>query len=396
MQAWPRKWTHEHTQRVIHLPVLAVSLLILTLLIYGFLVLYGQVSADETSSSVTLTATVGTIQPGPETISQPATPLPLPIPSSTPPREDEAPVPKPVDTSQVSPSVSIVSEDTADAGAVEEKGGENSAKGDVYATQVPTFSGKTTIKNAIIFIEVHSSVIRATTYADADGNWTWTPADPLEPGAHTMIVTAEDPVTPGISAQVTEGFVIKLPAGQQPAPASRYTALPESSKDGSLFDVLVRINRDFKSAAPGGEIFATIQLINFGAVGNPIDVPITYIIQNSKGDTVATSSETVAVATQISIAKTFVLSSSLQADTYTLFVHVPSKGVVASASDTFKVAALPVTPIPQTTKIDYTIVFETIMGLFFLFGIVTYLEYRRVLTLSAHIRKFETGNLKTI
>jgi hypothetical protein len=105
------------------------------------------------------------------------------------------------------------------------------------------------------------------------------------------------------------------------------------------------------------------------------------------------TSETVAVATQISLLKTFTLLPNLPADTYTLSVHVPSKDVIASASDTFQVQGQQVIAFSSNGKVNYTIIFQALLALFFLFSLITYFEYNHVVMLSHYIKQVEEKDL---
>jgi hypothetical protein len=270
MKTRPQKWTSHHSQRVLHLPLLAMCMFLLATIVCIFLIFFFQVQAD-LSGSVSLSATVPAIQPGPDVIlanNSASAPAPLPDNSSAQKNNAQSanlkttPVGQAANTNNA-PQVSVDLNDNS---------GTSSAR--IYSSQEPTFSGKTDIKNAIIFIEVHSVIIRGTTYADSDGKWAWTPSDPLEVGNHTLMITAQDPLAPEITAKVSYNFVIKLLPGQKPLPLKQYPALKKTDQNGVLFDVLVKINPSFKVVAPGDEVLATIKLINFGEAGSPVDVPV--------------------------------------------------------------------------------------------------------------------------
>ena len=357
----------------------------LATIVYLFSIFFFQARADSTGS-VNLTATVAAIQPGPEVVIPGSSAGNATTTSPVKPAGPAAPQPK----LNNPPDVSLDLPNSPNPVEFNQTAGDNGAV-PVYATQLPAFSGHTDIKNAIIFIEVHSAFIRATTYADSAGNWSWTPADPLATGAHLILITAQDPLDSEITTSASYNFLINLPAGQKPLAVNEYPGLQANAAPNALFDILVKINNPV--VAPGDEILATIKLINFGTANRAVDIPVEYTIKNSKGEIISDSSETVAVATKLSYLKTFTLAAALPNDTYTLSVHVPSKDVIASASDTFKVQGPHAIVFSLNGKVDYTVLFQALLALFFLFSLIAYFEYNRVIILSAYIKKVEEGDL---
>lgn len=79
-------------------------------------------------------------------------------------------------------------------------------KNQSVATQKPTIVG-TAPPGTTVTITVYSNPITVTVTADANGNWTYTLADELEAGPHTIVVAAQDPTT-GQSHTATLAFVV--------------------------------------------------------------------------------------------------------------------------------------------------------------------------------------------
>lgn len=79
-------------------------------------------------------------------------------------------------------------------------------KNESVATQKPTIVG-TAPPGTTVTITVYSDPITVTVTADANGNWTYTLADELEAGPHTIVVAAQDPTT-GQSHTATLAFVV--------------------------------------------------------------------------------------------------------------------------------------------------------------------------------------------
>jgi hypothetical protein len=267
----------------------------------------------------------------------------------------------------------------------------------VFSTRYPHFSGKLLLKNALIFIEVHSaSVIRATTYTDENGAWIWNCPEQIEPGAHTISLYIQNGKNPGLTKVASIDFYIahENTAPQKPSQARSITE-PAPGNQGVLFDAIVRIPDQFKTINPGDELIASINLINFGRAGSPVDVGVEYTITDANDKIVVQKSETVAVATRLSLLKSFKINPTAREGSYTLTIRVPSKDIIAVASDTFTVAGKAITILSSTAKIDYTLLFQAILALFFLSFMILYFEYNRIMSLSRTIRQISEFDLKT-
>jgi len=80
------------------------------------------------------------------------------------------------------------------------------AKNASVITTQPTIQG-TAPAGSTVTITVYSDPITVTVVADANGNWTYTLAEPLASGPHTIVVAAQDPNT-GTSHTATLAFVV--------------------------------------------------------------------------------------------------------------------------------------------------------------------------------------------
>jgi hypothetical protein len=73
-------------------------------------------------------------------------------------------------------------------------------------TDLPSFAG-TASPGATITLTIESTPQTVVVTADADGNWTYSPTNPLEAGHHTLTALTTDPTT-GSSETTTTSFVI--------------------------------------------------------------------------------------------------------------------------------------------------------------------------------------------
>lgn len=80
-----------------------------------------------------------------------------------------------------------------------------SEEGDV-TSETPTIAG-TSSPGAVVTLTIYSDPITITLTADAQGNWAYTPATPLEEGPHNVVASALDPTT-GQTQTATANFVV--------------------------------------------------------------------------------------------------------------------------------------------------------------------------------------------
>jgi hypothetical protein len=65
-------------------------------------------------------------------------------------------------------------------------------KNEHITTDTPTFSGKGP-PGSTVTLTIHSETRTVVVTVDANGNWTYTPEEGLEPGPHTVTATVSDP-----------------------------------------------------------------------------------------------------------------------------------------------------------------------------------------------------------
>ena len=414
MRIAPQNWTHHHIQRLYHISMLATFVFIIATIVSGIFIYTYYVSAGNLleQGSVNVTATVPGMEQGPTVIEPPSgggsgtpavaynppqpTPEPTLKPTPEPTPEPEKTTETPEQTNLQAPQVIVSIPDDVPITPVKAADG-HTVNLPSYSTQNPTFQGTTSIKNAIVFLEIHSyQIIRATTYADSQGHWSWTATEAISPGQHELFTTAQDPQNPTNTAKSQLNFYVEPTAKAKQSSVSSAQGLITSPdlKEGTLFDVLVMIPTQFKAIAPGDDLVANIKLINFGSSGNPVDVSVEYTVENAQGEIIMQSSQTVAVATQLSVLKTFNTNQSLPEGQYKLTVRVPSKDVIATASDVFEVKGPPILAVGVTGKVDITSIFQTLFILLFMFTLVAYWEYNKVSVLTHFIRKVDEQDLK--
>lgn len=305
MSLIPKNWTHHHKHRVFHMVMLTHTLLMVGIIFCAIGILSWRAHGE--SGSVAISAEVEVINDAP-TVVEPESSGGGYFPA-LPTTEDPELLPEDSTVDNKEPLIDVVveSKELEDIAALKE--GKPSTiqvpgigRVPLYHSTRPTFSGRTNIPFAWIYLEIHSLVIKATTRADAEGYWSWDSTENLEQGPHKIYITSVDPENDSVRATTERAFYIT-------APSAVSSKIPQNTPDvgnnGTLFDVFVSIPTQFKTIAAGEDIIAKIRLVNFGKAGSPVDVGVQYIIENQDGVVIRQSSETVAVATQISLLKTF-------------------------------------------------------------------------------------------
>ena len=395
MKAVPHKWTDHHTHRLFHLTMLTHASFLVIMILSSSLIWAWQVQ----STSILITAEVHAINPSPAVILDPNNGGSLFSGKESSLPQEKAPSsrkPSEMTLDQKEPAVIFLPfvPDLKSPGkalpALEKINIPGIGPVPLVRASAPVFSGHTNIPFAWIYLEIHSLVVRATTQADEHGNWSWQSSENLENGLHRIVITSIDPNDDQIQASSEYNFYIDphtIPEAR-PLPANK----PSPNNRDNLFDVLVSIPTQFKEISAGDQLLAKIKLVNFGKVGHPVDVGVSYTIEDEQNNLIMENSETVAVATQLSYVKTFQTASNLPVGQYRLIVRVPSEDLIATSTEVFGIVHSPLAAISAGKQAN-SLMFQGLMGLLFLFSLILYFEYNKVVTLSHHIRMITEKDL---
>jgi cobalamin biosynthesis Mg chelatase CobN len=97
----------------------------------------------------------------------------------------------------------------------------------------PTLQGKAP-PGSTVTITIHSTPQTVVVTADANGNWVYTTATPLESGTHNVIVSAQDPKT-GKQLTSTSSFIVASGANE----AATQSAMPISGDASPAYIILI-------------------------------------------------------------------------------------------------------------------------------------------------------------
>ena len=400
MQSAPKKWTHHHVNRLFHMSMLVTFVFASIIIIYGllFILINARALVLQGQGDVAVSAVVpGIVEAPPQEVGGPAgqpivspTPVNSPTPTQAP---TPSPSPTPTPANLILAPMSIAPAQATGQKVLKLPNGKLIILPS-FNTQYPAFSGTTGINNADIFLSIRSyQDIRSSTYASIKGDFLWQSPEPVSPGQHTVAATAQDPNNSQIQQQASLDFYIELPPNTleihpntQPPPAAL-------GNGGNQFDVLVHIPPQFKKISPGDNVVVGMKFINLHPTGKPVEVNFEYTWQDSQGRIILQRSGTVKVDGTLSVTKVFTTNPDLPEGLYTITVRVPSKDSIAVAQDSFELWGGPIMALGVAGKIDFTVMFQALLGLLFIFALLVYFEYNKVSALSGSIKKVDERDI---
>lgn len=384
MQARPHQWTHHHTHRLFHLSVFLSFVAIICSVIAGQLIVWVQTNAAE--EVVSISAVVGGINDSPATQISSGSSASPEFPNTVPQR--------PLADNLNNKNGLLISSDTGPLGAEYVTDANHPRPYWLIKTQYPKFIGSTVVPNTTVYIEIHSPiVVTASTRSDDNGNWSWVTPVPLSEGSHTATFAVSNLDNPPTFSGLTIDFVIDLSDGVDQDSAGPFNSIfVEGGGPDILFDVQVRILEQFKVIDQGDEVAARVRLINFGSAGSPVDVVVHYLVTDEDNNILLHTTETVAVATRLSMLKTFQTVSNFPPGRYSLIVNVPSKTVTVTATDIFEVRSSTFPVAATSSKFPSPEVLLVILLIVFI--IFAYIELHQIAGLSQEIAKLRQPQLK--
>jgi hypothetical protein len=255
----------------------------------------------------------------------------------------------------------------------------------VFKTDHPRFLGQTNVDNGFIFIDIEGPMsFISSAQASDDGAFLWQSPEVLPAGVYTIVAIVQDPWHLERTAAATLEFAVgKLgPVVPKPNPQGGGVALY----------LLEKIPELYKIVRPGQEVGVAIKIISQSKA--PANITLEYTISNSQG-TVGTYEDPVLVSPGgVEFLKTFYTNPLAQAGDYAITVRIHRGNQLISASDTFTVQGRGIIPTSGIMFVDFTTIFQILLVLFLLFGLIAYFEYNKVVVMSRIIRQVTEDDLK--
>lgn len=135
-----------------------------------------------------------------------------------------------------------------------------------------------------------------------------------------------------------------------------------------LFDINIKILKDYHIVVPGSMLITEIELFNMGDT-EKIDAEIEYFIKDESGNTIDYHKDTKAVMTTLSFIREFDLSEDIKPGQYILYVKVSYNGDVASAGEWFSVIEKSF-PMKKINRKEWTIWASGIIILLVLISVI--------------------------
>ena len=302
----------------------------------------------------------------PSLITQTPTPTPAVTPTPTPtPGGGAAGPPTPISPQQ-HPDPFVANEDTvAPYVYVGMLDGTVISPGEVGTTYAfnPLVTGKTNLRDAVIFIEVSDFPgVFYTTHANVRGAWEFTVPQPLAYGFHHLQITAVSPIDPTLRAGATFWFqVVQIPlvppgpppgvppAISPPVPAVPPSTLPVTTVPPSaeLYDLRIEVPPSSAVVIPPStlEVNTYITPLAPPPAGEELTT-LVYRILDGSGQTVAREERQVLLGEPATIPITFRQPARLAPGEYVVQVELQRGEVTYIASDRFRVATPTVTLLP--------------------------------------------------
>lgn len=209
------------------------------------------------------------------------------------------------------------------------------------------FQGKTNIKDAIIIITLISPEnIYATTRADANGNWSWTVPQILEPGQHFLTVLAMSPFNAAVKQVHELEFYVEAPA-VPPVVPTKVTPpkLPEILPPISLPPI--EITKDIyvlklevvpveKYIYPGSQLNLVADITSFEPTVEK-EINLEFTITNQAGEIVFEDTDDLKLKDSVSVIKRLGLKEDIKPGNYIATVQLTKKDVTYLTSIGFQI-----------------------------------------------------------
>ena len=265
----------------------------------------------------------------------------------------------------------------------------------------PPITGTTNIPNALIQVTIESPngklVVVGTTYANANGYWSWDCPTSLDDGKNKITATAIDPNN-SLRSFTTSGYFLvnKKPDKTSTKSSNSSTTTPESTTQPTTTENIAPsdIAPEVSESAPAPSLMLrtsvgnkdrivleneqlalSTKLLTSRTFAANEKIDLQYIFTDEKGNIVYQFSEKVTVPSDKIIKKNVEISNLIPEGNYKVLVKMTDNGVLISAEDTFTVKGLYLFSIGSTRikmsqvmqSLSWIIIFLFLLAFFFSF-----------------------------
>jgi hypothetical protein len=264
--------------------------------------------------------------------------------------------------------------------------------------RTPFFSGTTNIKNGLVRIELNSTnKITATTYANANGYWSWNSTEKLEYGKHNIIITITDPENSLISAQTLKSFEIiekekseesenktnqkSSPARVTPPATTHESTLQKQPTEEQLapkkssFELIVSVSNPNHLVYTDDYLLVNTKVVTTDSTLKNKKIKLHYTISDEKNNSILDFLEDSTLPENKIIQKNIHISELFPAGKYKVMVRASDDDFLISGEDFFQVKEyylislgnINITLSQIMQSLSWIIFFLLLLILFFLF-----------------------------
>lgn len=222
----------------------------------------------------------------------------------------------------------------------------------------PTFTGTTSIPNAIVEIVVGPpSGVAVSLIANANGYFEWEPTTNLDYGAQTFTVTAIDPFDTARVATTSLYFEIKRKSddsgGKTKKPATPASPEMIDQDESTPIDFSLVIANNMKEIFQGGTIGAILTIQNIASAFTDTKSIIRYSIVDSQGREIISKSEEQLLSRGSEIQNHIDIPLYVSSGEYAVVVTIANGTTTSSRSAKFLVKELPLISLGGGAVVTY-------------------------------------------
>jgi len=223
----------------------------------------------------------------------------------------------------------------------------------------PTFSGTTNIPNAKVHLDIYSEIIAsADIQANATGFWTWTPPIDLSLGAHTLFVSATDPLDATRTTSASQDFNIvqtvtsntgsnNNSSGSSSHKSAKTTANdpavpkpPTAQETGLPLDFSLKIAKD--AVFQGKDLTTGLKIARLDARYENAPAVVKYSVLDEKGEVKESFSDNITLRSGAVIDRNISIPAYYKDGRYSVQVEILFDHYDISRVQSFSVLPLPV------------------------------------------------------
>lgn len=374
MQIGHKNLSHHHVHRPYHISMgLCFAFIVLTI-VAGMVTVWMQAGADATpkSGTMTVTAIVGGINPGP--ISSGGSPA--------------------ASSGNQIPTITIHAEPYGQVPQQPVFIGQNTVPAYAFPTTNPAFSGQASVGNSLIFLAISGPQnFNSTALAGNDGKWFWQSPEKLKPGTYLIVATVYNANDLTKFSTAKAYFVIAqqgtgepttppgVPGGGEPSEQPG-----ESGLGKPIFGIFFEVLKEYKKVMVGKEIITAITLVNNNPKVEVQNQEIEYKVIGVDGKIIMESKDIVSFSSISRFLKTIITAPRTKPGIYTIQVTSTYQGITSTASDTF---ILEPNLFGDEDPYDTSpmVLWSALAGLLLLFLFLVLVAYHQVRLVTRHIHE---------